>query len=118
MVKGDRVIAISDFIARHVTENYTVDPARLRVIPRGIDLNSFDPAKVTAERLAALATAWRLPDGVPVGVLPARIARWQGHAVLIDALRRLGRSDLMCVLVRGQQSRPAYLREPEVQIDQ
>src|SRR5260221_12480849 len=103
MVKGDRVIAISDFIARHVTENYTVDPARLRVIPRGIDLNAFDPAKVTAQRLAALATAWRLPDGVPVVMLPARIARWKGHAVLIDAVHRRGRSDLSGVLVDGQQ---------------
>ncbi len=32
MAEGERVIAISEFIAQHVRENYNVEPARLRVI--------------------------------------------------------------------------------------
>jgi glycosyltransferase involved in cell wall biosynthesis len=113
MTKGDRVIAISEFIARHIQDNYEIDPARLRVIPRGIDFQPFDPGRVRAHRLAALASAWRLPDGVPVVMLPGRLTRWKGHAVLIQAIHRLARHDVVCVLVGDDQGRDPYRRELE-----
>ncbi len=113
MARGDRVIAISEFIGQHVLDNYAADPARLRVIPRGIDVAAFDPARVTAERLAQLAAAWRLPDGAPVVMLPGRLARWKGHAVLIKAMHRLARADAVCVLVGGDAGRDGYRRELE-----
>jgi glycosyltransferase involved in cell wall biosynthesis len=113
MAKGDRVIAISEFIGRHVVDNYAIDPARLRVIPRGIDFVSFDPARVSAERLVGLVNAWRLPDGVPVVMLPGRLARWKGHSVLIKAIHRLAGRDVVCVLVGGDHGRDQYRRELE-----
>ena len=93
MARGDRVIAISDFIADHVRRNYGVGDERLRVVPRGIDLEVFDPARVNSERIVQLAAKWRLPDGVPVVMLPGRLTRWKGQAALIDALTVLGRRD-------------------------
>ncbi len=51
MTKGDRVIAISDFIRRHIEEVYHVDPARIRVVPRGVDMVRFDSTRVSAERI-------------------------------------------------------------------
>jgi glycosyltransferase involved in cell wall biosynthesis len=113
MAKGDRVIAISEFIAQHVRENYDIDPARLRVIHRGVDFVAFDPTRVTAERLAPLARAWRLPDGAPVVMLAGRLARWKGHEVVVKALHRLARSDAVAVLVGGDHGRAAYRRELE-----
>jgi glycosyltransferase involved in cell wall biosynthesis len=113
MAKGDRVIAISEFIGQHVRDNYKIDPARLRVIPRGIDFVSFDPARVSAERLIGLVNAWRLPDGVPVVMLPGRLARWKGHAVLVKAIHRLAARDVVCVMVGGDQGRDQYRREIE-----
>src|SRR5262249_20255741 len=113
MAKGDRVIAISEFIGQHVLDNYAVEPGRLRVIPRGIDLAAFDPQRVTAERLALMTTQWRLPDGVPIIMLPGRLARWKGHATLIKALHRLPRTDAVCVLVGSYDKRDAYRRELE-----
>ncbi len=113
MAKGDRVIAISQFIGQHVLENYGVEPARLRVIPRGIDLTSFDRQRVSAERLTQLITQWRLPDGVPIIMLPGRLARWKGHSVLIKALHRLTRTDAVCVLVGSYEGRDPYRRELE-----
>ena len=46
MAKGERVIAISHFVAEHVATEYGVGPDRLRIVPRGVDLNVFDPARV------------------------------------------------------------------------
>src|SRR5882724_9727363 len=43
MAKGERVIAISHFVAGHTASIYGVGPDRLRTIPRGVDLDIFDP---------------------------------------------------------------------------
>lgn len=113
MTRGERVIAISLFIARHIQETYDIDPSRIRTIPRGIDLTRFDPASVSANRVISMAKAWRLPDGMPVVMLPGRLTRWKGQAVLIEALARLGRHDLRCLLVGSDQGRVKYRDELE-----
>jgi glycosyltransferase involved in cell wall biosynthesis len=113
MTKGDRVIAISEFVAAHIRAHYAIDEARLRVIPRGIDTAAFDPTRVSPERLIALAQRWALPDGAPVVMMPARLARWKGHAVLIEAMGRLERTDALLVLVGLEGRHGGYRRELE-----
>src|SRR5947208_6650313 len=73
MARGDRVIAISNFVADHAATLYGVGPDRLRTIPRGVDLEIFDPHRVGGQRIINLARQWRLPDGIPVVVLPGRL---------------------------------------------
>ncbi len=116
MTGGDKVIAISEFIAGHVRETYGVDDERLVVIPRGVDTARFDPATVSAERMIQLARAWRLPDDMPVVMLPGRLTHWKGQGVLIDALAELGRLDLRCLLVGSSNGRRRYRREIEQRI--
>lgn len=113
MTRGDRVIAISHFIGDHVRENYRVEGKSLRIVPRGIDLAVFDPEQVSAGRLVQLAEAWRLPDGMPVIMMPGRLTRWKGHTVLIEALALLGRKDVRCLLVGADQGRRDYRLELE-----
>lgn len=113
MTRGERVIAISSFIAGHIRQVYGVPAARIRVIPRGVDLERFDPARVSAERVAQLASQWRLGDGLPVVMLPGRLTRWKGQTVFLEALSRLGRKDIRCVLVGSDQGRADYRRELE-----
>ena len=113
MTAGERVIANSYFIERHIGENYKVDPARVRVIHRGIDLDRFDPEKVSAERVIQLATRWRLRDGIPVVMLPGRLTRLKGHVDLIEALRQIADLDFLCVLVGSDRGRAAYKAELE-----
>ncbi|MFT6579991.1 MAG: glycosyltransferase family 4 protein [Alphaproteobacteria bacterium] len=117
MTRGEKVIAISDHIARHILETYPCDPARIRVIHRGVDLDIFDPTRVSAERVIKLSTEWRLPDGVPVIMLPGRLARWKGHMVLIEALALLKRDDIRCIIVGSDEGRSRYVRDMQAQIE-
>ena len=116
MTKGDIVIAVSEFVGRHIAETYRVPPARLRVIHRGIDTGIFNPDAVSGERIAGLARQWRLPDKVPVIMLPGRAARWKGHEVMIEAVGRLGRRDVRVLLVGADQGKPRYRDELQAQI--
>lgn len=112
MARGDRVIAISHFIAAIVLLRHGTDPARLRVIPRGVDMRRFDPSAVAAERIAALRQAWDLPEGRPVVMLPGRLTRWKGQTVLVDAMARLP-ADTVAVLVGGAEGREGFRAELE-----
>ena len=101
MARGELVIANSNFVADHAAATYGVPRERLRVIHRGVDVTRFDPEKVTAERMARLVQEWRLPDGVPVVMLPGRLSRWKGHFVLIEAMKRLNRPQIHALIVGG-----------------
>jgi len=111
MARGERVIAISHFIAEHAQRTYGVDPARIRVVHRGVDFSRYDPQRVSPERIIALAQKWRLPDGYRVITLPGRLTRWKGQSVLIEALALLGRHDVRCLLVGSDQGRTGYRAE-------
>jgi len=113
MTWGEPVIAISEFIARHIVATYQLHPDRLRIIPRGIDFERFAPERVAPHRLQKLVRDWRLPDGAPVILLPGRLTRWKGQTVLIEALTMLDRPDVVCVLAGSEQGRTAYREQLE-----
>ena len=115
MARGDRVIAISHFIADLIRARHGVDEARLRVIPRGVDPRRFDPALVSAERLAALRAAWGVAEGQPIIMLPARVTRWKGQMVLVEAMAQLP-GDALALLVGDAAERPAFQAELQARI--
>lgn len=111
IIKGERVIAISRFIADYMLRNYKIDKNAVRIIHRGIALEKFHPTTVTPERLINLSREWRISDGDNVVLLPGRITRWKGHCVLIEAIARLNRSDVVCVIIGSDQGRKEYKQE-------
>lgn len=108
MAGGDIVIAISEFIRTHIMANYGVAANKIRLIHRGVDLQSFDPANVSSVRLIQLAQKWRLSESTPVIMLPGRITGWKGHRLLIDALSvmkaRSPNSSYRCMMVGPTES--------------
>jgi glycosyltransferase involved in cell wall biosynthesis len=89
MARGERVIAISGFIADLVEQRHLPDSDIIRIIPRGADLRRFDPALVPPAQAAALRAVWDVPPDAPLLLLPARLSRWKGQAVLVDAMARV-----------------------------
>jgi glycosyltransferase involved in cell wall biosynthesis len=116
MTKGERVIVISEHVGKYVTDNFNVDPKRLRLIHRGIALDRFHPTMVGMQRMATLLRDWRIDDGAQIILLPGRITRWKGHHVLLEAMARLQRPDVFCVLLGSDQGRTEYRAELEAQI--
>jgi len=112
MTRGVRVIAISHFIAEHMAAVYRLERRRIRIIHRGVDIGIFDPRQVPAARVINLASQWRLPEDMRVIMLPGRLTRWKGHALLIEALARLGTDQVRCLIVGGEQG-GRYRRELE-----
>ncbi len=115
MARGDRVIAISRFIAGVVRARHGVGEDRLRIIPRGVDERRFDPTAVAPDRLTALRAAWGVVPGRPVIMLPGRVTRWKGQGVLVEAMARLP-GDAQALLVGDAGAKPAFQEELRARI--
>lgn len=118
MAKGEIIIAISQYVADYLVENYDVEPERIRLIHRGIPMERFHPTAVNAERMINLEKQWRIPDGATIIMLPGRITRWKGHHILIEAMAKLARKDIFCVMIGSDQGRSEYRSELEKSIEE
>ena len=117
MVKSDRVIAISRFINNHILSNYNIDKDKIVTIHRGINIEMFNYLKVADERLISLLNIFNIPEDSFVVLLPGRITRWKGHILLIEAIFKLQRSDIICLFVGDSQGRNKYYAELEKILD-
>ncbi len=113
MTKGDVVIAISEFIKTYIQQQHpNVMQHKIEVIPRGVDGHAFDPAAVSASRINKIHREWNLPDNALIVMLPARLSRWKGQHVLIEAMAKLPQEMIIyAVLVGGDQERDNYRSE-------
>ena len=115
MTRGDLVIANSDFTRDHVIAEHQAAHGKLVTIPRGVDLQRFDPAVVAPGRIDALRKAWCLPsDGRTIILLAGRLTRIKGHLTVVEAARRLtaaGRRDFLILFAGDDQGRTGYAAE-------
>ncbi|HVY86406.1 MAG TPA: glycosyltransferase family 4 protein [Caulobacterales bacterium] len=116
MAKGDLVIANSEYTRAHVMQQYKLPADRVVAIPRGVDVDQFDPDKVTPSEIAAMRASWGLTpnDARFVLILPARLTRWKGQRVLIDAMARVNANRpgaVKAILAGDAQGRRGYEQE-------
>ena len=116
MVKGERIIAVSQTVRDYILRNYRhVDPDRITVIPRGVDPAQFPYGyKPSPEWLAAWHAQYPQLAGKKVLTLPGRITRLKGHEAFIDLIGRLKTQGLPVhgLIVGGAEARKqAYLRK-------
>ncbi len=120
MTRGDLVIANSDYTRDHVVAEHHVAAEKLVTIPRGVDLERFDPSRVTPERISALRDAWHVPqDDRTIILLAGRLTRIKGHLTIVEAARRLaaqGRHDFLILFAGDDQGRTGYAAEVEAAI--
>lgn len=108
---GERVVAISNFVADYLRREFNVGDDRLRIIYNGIALDRFHPGAVTPDRLIKVANEWRIPDGATIILLPGRLTRWKGQQILIDAMAELNNPDVFAIMVGSDQGRSEYSTE-------
>lgn len=112
MARGDCVITISRFIHGHVIQKYGThgwfDTSKLRLVPRGIDMVSFDPSAISEERVAHLRESWKIPQHMRLILLPGRMSRSKGHHILIQALPLMKHTNVMALFVGSAQGHETY----------
>jgi glycosyltransferase involved in cell wall biosynthesis len=116
-VRADAVIAVSEYVARDALEHFPALESRLETLPPGINVDRFDPALVRADRLIRLAGDLRVPDGSHLILCPARFDEDRGQKILIEAVKRLGRDDVFCLLLGSSGPPTPFEKELERAIE-
>ena len=113
IARGERVIAISNYVREYLLKNYEIEDRNIRVIHRGVAIEKFHPNAVAPTHLIKLTQEWRVPDGCTIIMMPGRLTRWKGHHILVDAMAKLKRDDVFCVMIGDDQGRTEYRAEVE-----
>ena len=114
MVKGQRVIAVSHYIEKHILGTYgeQVNPEHIRVIHRGVDIEKFRADAVVRQKVIQLIQDWHLEDShVPTLFMPARITRWKGQHMALEALGALPHRQFICLFAGDPDKHPNYYKE-------
>lgn len=90
MVKGERVIAISNSVAEYAVNRLGANPDTLRVIHRGLDRERY-PYGFTPDKRWLDDWYGQFPDTRDrfVVTLPARLSRWKGQMDFLLVMERL-----------------------------
>ena len=119
MAAGERVVCVSETVRQHVLRHYPrVDPARLRVIPRGVDPAAFPrrPWPDAGARARAAALHPQLDGDGPLLLMPGRGTRLKGHAdalALLAGLRAHGADARLWLAGARDAGRAHYVAELE-----
>lgn len=112
MAKGEIIIANSQFTKAHIIKEHNIAPKRITVIPRGVDMDIFDPAHVQESDIKSCHENWGLAADTAVLLLPGRLTRWKGQLVAIKALPLVRETiDAKLVLLGDAQGRDDYVSE-------
>jgi glycosyltransferase involved in cell wall biosynthesis len=110
---ADALVAVSRHVAHDAVQRFPALEGRLETIPPGINLDRFNPATVRADRLIRLAGELRVPDGSHLILCPARFGEDNGQKILLEAMKRLGRDDVFCLLLGSTGEAQPFEKELE-----
>ena len=89
MLKGDAVIANSAYTAERISKIYNIDLHKIDIISRGVNVESFERSKFSNTEISNMRKMWSVDDNKIIILFPARLTRWKGHLVTIEAINLL-----------------------------
>ena len=89
MLKGNAVIANSEYTAKKISENYSYDISNIDIIPRGVSSSDYTSNNFSEKEIIDLKRKWIIKDDQKVILLPARYSKWKGHELAIRACSKI-----------------------------
>ena len=125
MVKSDLLIAGSNFIFSHISENYKRflnSKKKFLVIFRGINTEYFDADTIKLKNVEKLKNSWRIEENKKIILLPGRLTAWKGQEMFIEAINlfqlKNPELDYVAVILGNDQGRTVYRKKLERLVQQ
>ena len=125
MVKSDVLIAGSNFIFSHISENYQKflnSKKKFLVIFRGINTEYFDSDIIKKKDIDKLKATWKIEDNKKIILLPGRLTAWKGQEMFIEAINLFKQSnpelDFVAVILGDDQGRTVFRKKLERLVEQ
>ena len=101
MVQGEKVIAVSNFIKKHLMDEYQVPEEKIIVIPRGADIKLFNPDQVGQDKVQTFLVQNDIPTDKPIIALVGRLSRVKGQSVMLEAVKQMKHQEITLLFVGG-----------------
>ena len=119
MLRSDLTIAGSNFIFKHIQDNYSKYlnlKNRLLVIFRGINVDYFDPTTKLESEEDQLIKSWGIiKKEKKIILLPGRLTSWKGQELFIEAINKinieLGYQAFYGIILGSDQGRDQYKKK-------
>ena len=119
MLRSDLTIAGSNFIFKHIQNNYSKYlnlKNRLLVIFRGINVDYFDPTtKLESEEYQLIKSWGIIKKEKKIILLPGRLTSWKGQELFIEAINKvnieLGYQAFYAIILGSDQGRDQYKKK-------
>ena len=125
MVKSDVLIAGSNFIFSHISENYQKflnSKKKFLVIFRGINTEYFDSDTIKKKDIDKLKATWKIEDNKKIILLPGRLTAWKGQEMFMEAINLFKQSnpelDFVAVILGDDQGRTVFRKKLERLVEQ
>jgi len=100
MTKGDRVIAVSNFISDHIIKYFPkINKDNLHIIHRGVDVDNFNIKNLADDDIVKVINKLKIPADKKIITFPGRISSWKGHEFFLQALTKVKDKNYFCIIV-------------------
>jgi glycosyltransferase involved in cell wall biosynthesis len=118
ILRANLTIAGSNFIFRHINENYSQylhKEKKLRVIFRGINVDYYNSKNISILKREKLKQEWNLSSNQFTILLPGRLTYWKGQEKFIESLNILiedyNIANFQAIILGSDQGRKVYKKK-------
>ena len=119
MVRSHLVIAGSNFIFSHISDNYgdffKYGKRKLLVIFRGINTKYFNSQKISPSKIDKFSKQCGIDRNKFIILLPGRLTYWKGQKIFIEAIKILSDQDNIqpfeVIILGSDQGRSVYKKQ-------
>ena len=118
MLRANLTIAGSNFIFRHINENYSQylhKEKKLRVIFRGINVDYYNSKNISILKQEKIKQEWNLSSNQFTILLPGRLTYWKGQEKFIESLNILiedyNIANFQAIILGSDQGRKVYKKK-------
>lgn len=113
MLRGNYIVCVSNYVKDYAFENYKIfrdkfAKNKVKIIHRGVDINVFNPALESKERIVRLINNMNLPDNKSIILLPGRLTEWKGQIYFMDILAKIKNKNFLCLIVGDSKGHERY----------
>ncbi len=119
MVRSQLVIAGSNFIFSHISDNYgnffENNKRKLLVIFRGINTNYYNTKKVLPAKIDKFAKQYNIDRNKFIILMPGRLTYWKGQKIFIEGIKLILDKGVLqpfqAIILGGSQGRDVFKKQ-------
>ncbi len=87
--KVDKIVAISNYVKNQITDLYKINPEKIKVINRGIDINFFNSENINQEFFINFLKKNNISPDKKIILFPGRLTKWKGQIEFLNIVKAL-----------------------------